>query len=49
MNRALSPYDLIVDMPTSTSEKLMKMGDRVTLYRDQLGTWWHMNNSHQIV
>lgn len=31
MNRALSPYDLMVDMPTRTSEKLMKIGDRVTL------------------
>jgi len=33
MNLALSPYDLIVDMPTRTSEKLMKMGDLVTLYK----------------
>lgn len=32
INRALSPYDRIVDMPTRTSEKLMKMGDRVTLW-----------------
>jgi hypothetical protein len=29
--RAESPYDLIVDMPTRTSEKLVRMGDRVVL------------------
>ena len=32
MNRAESPYDRMVDMPTRTSEKLMKMGERVTLW-----------------
>jgi hypothetical protein len=31
MKRAESPYDRMVDMPTSASEKLMKMGERVTL------------------
>lgn len=32
MNRAESPYDLIVDIPTKASEKEMKRGDRVVLY-----------------
>jgi hypothetical protein len=31
MNRAESPYDRIVDMPTRASEKEMKRGDRVVL------------------
>jgi hypothetical protein len=35
MNRAESPYDRMVDMPTSASEKLMKRGDRVVLYYTQ--------------
>jgi hypothetical protein len=32
MNLALSPYDRMVVMPVKTSEKLMRMGDRVTLW-----------------
>ena len=32
MNRAESPYDRIVDIPTKASEKEMKRGDRVVLY-----------------
>lgn len=31
MNRALSPYDRMVDMPTRASEKLMNSGERVVL------------------
>lgn len=31
MKRAESPYDRMVDMPTKTSEKLIKIGDLVTL------------------
>ena len=32
MNRAESPYDRIVDIPTSASEKDMNNGERVVLY-----------------
>jgi hypothetical protein len=32
MNRAESPYDRIVDIPTKASEKDMKSGERVVLY-----------------
>jgi hypothetical protein len=31
MNRAESPYDRIVDIPTRASEKDMKSGERVVL------------------
>jgi hypothetical protein len=45
MKRAESPYDRIVDMPTSTSEKLIKMGDRVTLWRVSFS---HRTRTHVI-
>lgn len=44
MKRAESPYDRMVDMPTSASEKLMKMGERVTLCDRVSKSTWRLGN-----
>lgn len=39
MNRAESPYDRIVDIPTRASENEMNSGERVVLCLSALSPW----------